>query len=68
VVGGGGGGGCAGHEPSNHGQFSSSRFAFLFEPGTYTEEVPVGYVHRQATVMRQILLFALLVASTRAAS
>jgi hypothetical protein len=27
----------------DHGQFSSSRFAFLFKPGSYNVEVPVGY-------------------------
>lgn len=32
-----------GHAPANHGQFSSSRYAFLFEPGTYSTDVPVGY-------------------------
>ena len=32
-----------GHDPADHGQFSSGRFAFLFEPGTYTADVPVGY-------------------------
>jgi hypothetical protein len=32
-----------GHEPSNHGQFSKSRFAFLFKPGTYDVNCPVGY-------------------------
>ena len=32
-----------GHDPANHGQWSSHRFAFLFKPGTYTAEVPVGY-------------------------
>jgi len=26
-----------------HGQFSSSRFAFLFKPGSYDVDVPVGY-------------------------
>lgn len=28
-----------GHNPPNNGQFSSARFAFLFEPGTYTTDV-----------------------------
>ncbi|CAK0850827.1 unnamed protein product, partial [Prorocentrum cordatum] len=28
---------------ANHGQFSSRRFAFLFKPGTYSANVPVGY-------------------------
>eukprot|EP00040_Diaphanoeca_grandis_P035070 m.219537 g.219537 ORF g.219537 m.219537 type:complete len:602 (-) comp33295_c0_seq1:367-2172(-) len=32
-----------GHDPTNHGQFSSARFAFLFQPGTYTDDVPMGY-------------------------
>jgi hypothetical protein len=32
-----------GHEPANHGQFSPSRFAFLFKPGTYDVDCPVGY-------------------------
>ena len=32
-----------GHKPANHGQFSPRRFAFLFEPGTYDVECPVGY-------------------------
>jgi len=32
-----------GHEPTNHGQFSSARYAFLFKPGTYDIDVPVGY-------------------------
>ena len=32
-----------GHSPSNHGQFSDARFAFLFAPGQYTVDVPVGY-------------------------
>ena len=32
-----------GHEPANHGQFSSKRFAFMFKPGTYDVDVPVGY-------------------------
>lgn len=32
-----------GHQPANHGQFSSSRFAFLFKPGSYGVDVPVGY-------------------------
>lgn len=27
----------------NHGQWSSNRYAFLFEPGTYDVDVPVGY-------------------------
>jgi hypothetical protein len=32
-----------GHDPTNHGQFSDKRFAFLFKPGTYDANVPVGY-------------------------
>lgn len=32
-----------GHSPSNHGQFSKKRFAFLFKPGSYNVQVPVGY-------------------------
>jgi hypothetical protein len=32
-----------GHQPANHGQFSSKRFAFLFKPGTYDVDAPVGY-------------------------
>lgn len=32
-----------GHVPDDHGQFSSQRFAFLFKPGRYNVEVPVGY-------------------------
>ena len=32
-----------GHVPANHGQFSSKRFAFLFKPGSYDVNVPVGY-------------------------
>ena len=32
-----------GHDPPNHGQFSSSRYAFLFKPGKYTIDVPVGF-------------------------
>jgi hypothetical protein len=31
-----------GHEPANHGQFSSARYAFMFKPGTYNVSVPVG--------------------------
>jgi hypothetical protein len=31
-----------GHDPDFHGQFSSSRYAFMFKPGTYTQDVPVG--------------------------
>ena len=32
-----------GHDPANHGQFSDKRFAFLFKPGSYTTDVPVGF-------------------------
>ena len=32
-----------GHLPADHGQFSSERYAFLFKPGTYAVDVPVGY-------------------------
>ena len=32
-----------GHQPPNHGQFSSARYAFLFKPGVYAASVPVGY-------------------------
>lgn len=32
-----------GQNPDDHGEFSSHRFAFLFQPGTYSVEVPVGY-------------------------
>eukprot|EP00943_MAST-04B_sp_MAST-4B-sp1_P006875 g6875.t1 len=32
-----------GHEPANHGQFSSKRYAFLFKPGIYDLDCPVGY-------------------------
>lgn len=32
-----------GRRPTNHGEFSSARFAFLFKPGTYKVDVPVGY-------------------------
>lgn len=32
-----------GHIPANHGQFSSARFAFLFTPGEYDVDAPVGY-------------------------
>ena len=32
-----------GHSPPNHGQFSDRRFAFLFKPGTYDVDCPVGY-------------------------
>eukprot|EP00035_Acanthoeca_spectabilis_P037120 m.43599 g.43599 ORF g.43599 m.43599 type:complete len:593 (+) comp8450_c0_seq1:23-1801(+) len=32
-----------GHDPPNHGQFSSERYAFLFKPGSYAVDCPVGY-------------------------
>eukprot|EP00927_Polykrikos_kofoidii_P059613 TRINITY_DN5475_c0_g1_i1.p1 TRINITY_DN5475_c0_g1~~TRINITY_DN5475_c0_g1_i1.p1 ORF type:complete len:708 (+),score=103.17 TRINITY_DN5475_c0_g1_i1:56-2179(+) len=32
-----------GYSPTWHGQFSKKRFAFLFRPGKYRVEVPVGY-------------------------
>ena len=32
-----------GHSPSNHGQFSSARYAFMFKPGKYDVDAPVGY-------------------------
>jgi len=32
-----------GHEPANNGEFSAARYAFLFKPGTYAVDVPVGY-------------------------
>ena len=32
-----------GHQPANKGQFSSKRFAFLFKPGQYDVDAPVGY-------------------------
>lgn len=32
-----------GHNPANHGQFSDQRYAFLFKPGSYNVDVPVGY-------------------------
>jgi len=32
-----------GRTPTNHGQFSSSRYAFLFKPGIYDVDLPVGY-------------------------
>jgi len=32
-----------GHSPPNHGEFSSKRYAFLFKPGLYDVEVPVGF-------------------------
>jgi hypothetical protein len=32
-----------GHIPADHGAFSDERYAFLFMPGTYTVDVPVGF-------------------------
>lgn len=32
-----------GQVPEDNGQFSSKRFAFLFKPGSYAQDVPVGY-------------------------
>ncbi|CAK0810061.1 unnamed protein product [Prorocentrum cordatum] len=32
-----------GHEPEDHGQFSPLRFAFMFKPGTYHVDVPIGF-------------------------
>ena len=32
-----------GHEPANHGEFSTARYAFLFKPGSYSVDVPVGF-------------------------
>uniref|UniRef100_A0A7S4SB81 Pectate lyase superfamily protein domain-containing protein n=1 Tax=Alexandrium monilatum TaxID=311494 RepID=A0A7S4SB81_9DINO len=32
-----------GRRPTNHGEFSDARFAFLFKPGKYKANVPVGY-------------------------
>jgi hypothetical protein len=32
-----------GQTPSDHGQFSKERYSFLFKPGRYNVEVPVGY-------------------------
>lgn len=32
-----------GHTPEDHGQFSEHRYAFLFKPGSYEVDVPVGY-------------------------
>lgn len=32
-----------GHVPEDHGQFSEHRYAFLFKPGSYAVDVPVGY-------------------------
>jgi len=32
-----------GHDPPDHGHWSEHRYAFLFKPGSYDVEVPVGY-------------------------
>merc|ERR1711871_553555 len=32
-----------GHNPPNNGQFSTDRYAFLFKPGQYNVDVPIGY-------------------------
>jgi hypothetical protein len=32
-----------GHDPACHGQFGPNRYAFLFKPGTYDVDCPVGY-------------------------
>eukprot|EP00929_Paragymnodinium_shiwhaense_P106241 TRINITY_DN7147_c0_g2_i1.p1 TRINITY_DN7147_c0_g2~~TRINITY_DN7147_c0_g2_i1.p1 ORF type:complete len:728 (-),score=119.10 TRINITY_DN7147_c0_g2_i1:437-2620(-) len=32
-----------GHSPGDHGHWSKLRFAFLFKPGSYDVDVPVGY-------------------------
>ncbi|CAK0861942.1 unnamed protein product, partial [Prorocentrum cordatum] len=32
-----------GHDTIDHGQFSPERYAFMFKPGTYHVDVPVGY-------------------------
>jgi len=32
-----------GFVPENNGQFSEDRYAFLFKPGTYNVDVPIGY-------------------------
>lgn len=37
----------------DHGQFSTSRYAFLFKPGSYNVEVPVGYYTQVAGLGEQ---------------
>jgi len=37
----------------DHGQFSTERFAFLFKPGSYNVEVPVGYYTQVAGLGEQ---------------
>jgi len=32
-----------GYDPEDNGQFSDERYAFLFKPGSYVVDVPVGY-------------------------
>mmetsp|Transcript_32763 Transcript_32763/g.75794 ORF Transcript_32763/g.75794 Transcript_32763/m.75794 type:complete len:607 (+) Transcript_32763:86-1906(+) len=32
-----------GHDPAYNGQFSDARYAFMFKPGSYDVDVPVGY-------------------------
>lgn len=32
-----------GHDPPDHGHWSEHRYAFLFKPGSYNVEIPVGY-------------------------
>mmetsp|Transcript_18346 Transcript_18346/g.13205 ORF Transcript_18346/g.13205 Transcript_18346/m.13205 type:complete len:96 (+) Transcript_18346:35-322(+) len=32
-----------GHDPADHGQFSESRYALLFEPGYHSLDVNVGF-------------------------
>ena len=34
---------AVGHNPPNNGQFSTDRYAFLFKPGQYNVDVPIGY-------------------------
>jgi len=48
----------SGHDPSNHGQFSTNRYAFLFKPGQYDIDVPVGYytsIHGLGEVVETLL-------------
>lgn len=32
-----------GHDPADNGEFSDNRYAFLFAPGEYTADIPVGF-------------------------
>jgi hypothetical protein len=32
-----------GHDPADNGEFSSNRYAFLFAPGVYSVDIPVGF-------------------------